>query len=165
MNVHAVDSSSVACHLLDVRRRECDSSNGTLRVECAPLEWWSLPDDTFDLIIDSYVSCHLLGEGQRSRYLNSLAGRLKPGGYLFTSSMGVNDGYYKQFLGIVPSQRAISTDPLNGIAKRLSDSSVADCPSEDEYEVVAAVAEEFEDQVDGRTWTRQVHAALIQRTA
>jgi len=80
------------------------------------LESWPFGNERFDLVLDSYVLCHVIRDEQRRRYLDEMRRVLKPGGYFFSSGFSTDDAYYR---GLIRSDSPIVTDPHNGVSKRL----------------------------------------------
>jgi SAM-dependent methyltransferase len=155
--VHAVDISGTACGILRDRIQFRGQVARRISVEQAALEADDLPDSQYDVILDSYVSCHMLTAEARLAYLRALRRQLRPGGVLYTTSMGAADAYY----GPLARGRKLATDPLNGITKRL------ETPSEFREllntvgPIVDVTAERFVDQVAGSSHRRQVLAGVV----
>jgi 2-polyprenyl-3-methyl-5-hydroxy-6-metoxy-1,4-benzoquinol methylase len=163
--VDAVDISTVALQVLSDRweRMVGASVAGSVQPICSELSARSLPDRRYDLIVDSYVSCHLLSQEDRNDYLDALCSLLSPDGVLYTSAMGVDDEYYSAHVVSQRGRDTIALDPMNGIRKRLQPKSTF---REGLSEVAVpqhSVAESFSDAVAGVATRRQVLAALLTR--
>ena len=131
-------------------------------IEHAILDACAVPEDTYDLVIDSYVSCHLLHEHERVHYLESLLTRVRPGGYLYTACMGKGDTYYRKHH--VAETDPLVTDPLNGITKRLQSRTTFFASAQSLASGAVTVTERFVDVVDGAPYDREVVAALLRRS-
>ena len=160
-DVHAIDASEVACEVLRERAASA-SCPGSIFVEQAVLDFRDVPDEKYDLIVDSYVSCHLLDEDQRLRYLESLLTKLRPGGYLYTACMGAGDSYYLEHR--LNPTGPLATDPLNGVTKRLQSRTSFNASVAELTRGATTVAERFVDVVDGVVHSREVVAALLPRS-
>lgn len=159
--VESVDVSYAACEMLKERLRSMELQSSVVVVEGA-LQPWDLPSGRYDLIIDSYVSCHLLSEEERLAYIDALMCNLAPGGRLYTSCMGGLDGYYKANAN--PGEDVV-TDPLNGIRKLLQDREEFFASNARLAPIRAKAIEHFQDPVGGLRYTRQVLAAVLERPA
>jgi SAM-dependent methyltransferase len=74
--------------------------------------------ESFDFVLDSYVSCHFLNEEICRNYLLDLARITKSGGHLLSIFFSNEDEYYSQLLKNSPDGSLVC-DPANGIWKRL----------------------------------------------
>ena len=163
VTVHAVDGSSVACNLLRLRSLSRRSLLKRLSVQHGRFDVADVPDGSYSMIIDSYVSCHILDPISRRDYLRALMDRLPPGGLLYTAAMGADDAFYSSNLTSTSGGLAVATDPLNGISKLLQ-------PHQtfvDDLRSIAIVAdstvESFVDTVGGAHHRREVLAAVLRR--
>lgn len=158
--VHAIDQSSIAG---EIHRGHVDAADlaGSITVEQGWFAVTDLPDDRYDLIIDSYVSCHILSAEERLRFLDALMSRLRPGGQLYTAGMGDRDSYYHDHL--VPGCDVIALDPYNCVAKLPQPIDVAARDGGVLGHTVASTTERFIDAVNGICEWREVHASLFCR--
>ncbi len=159
LRVHAVDTSGVACDVVRHRADVMQMTENTLTIECGTLDLSSVPDESYDVIIDSYVSCHILDEDKRNEYLGSLLGRLRSGGRLYVAAMGAADAFYAGHI----STGEIATDPANGVSKLLQRQDAFGQRLNDVATVEHTVVETFEDVVSGIAYRRQVLAAVLRR--
>lgn len=157
--VTAVDGSGAACAVLEARADAARFPRKAVHVQNALLSHASLPDDQFDVVIDSYVSCHILSEEERLQYLGALLKQVRPGGSLYTACMSTNDEYYAP----LANGCGVATDPLNGIAKLLQDPTYFASSIATLTPTWHAICEEFTDRVAGLHFQRQVLAAVITR--
>lgn len=159
--VHAVDSSDAACEL-HRRRAQRAGLGAAITVERARADVGSLPEGRYDLVIDSYVTCHLLSPAARLEVLDALLALLTPTGRLYTAGMGEEDTYYRRHRigeGVEP----IAVDPLNSVPKLLQPSDVGARDGEQVGRLVATTTERFVDVVGGRRERREVHASVLAR--
>jgi SAM-dependent methyltransferase len=159
--VLAVDISAVACEVLRdrVRRAGCAES---VSVEQGRIDLDALPAERFDLIVDSYATCHLLSAEARSELLRALVGQLRPGGVLYTAGMGAGDGFYAPLAG-GNGDAAVAVDPHNGIAKLLQAPDTARSDDRNVGHVLATTTEHFVDRVGTTPYHREVRASLLGR--
>jgi SAM-dependent methyltransferase len=160
-SVHAVDASGVACEVLRDRARSLDDLQHRITVEQAHLDTDELPDARYDVVIDSYVSCHLLDGDARRRYLSGLRRLLRRGGTLYTACMGTDDEYYAAHASGTAGAIPIAVDPLNGVAKLLQPRVLFREGLAEFSQIEAVTAERFVDLVAGQTYRREVLAAIV----
>ncbi len=156
--VHAVDVSAAACDILRGRlrgNRQARQSVSILNEELAPNQ---LPDESYDYILDSYASCHMLDDDVRTEYLCSLVSQLNPGGLLYTSAIGHRDEYYEV---AAAGADLVGLDPVNGISKQLDRPTDLFRLLSTVGDVRASTATCFIDHVHGVPASRHVLAALI----
>jgi cyclopropane fatty-acyl-phospholipid synthase-like methyltransferase len=160
-HVHAVDSSEVACSI-HLARAKAVRVNRLIVVEIGSLDLTNLPDDKYDVIIDSYVSCHILSALERQAFLDVLMSRLAPRGRLYTAGMGDKDSFYRRHVACrVPE--TIALDSKNGVPKLLQPADVAARDGDSLGRLCASTTERFTDVVNGRSEMREVHASVLTR--
>ena len=128
-------------------------------VENARVDAEALPESRFDLIVDSYASCHILSIAGRLTFLRALMDRLRPGGLLYTAGMGCRDGYYGEHLR--RGAELIATDPMNEICKLLQ---TEQTPREDEAHIgylIATTSERFTEDSSFDYGLREVRASVL----
>lgn len=123
-----------------------------------------MPDDTYDVILDSYVSCHLLTDDDRLGYLHALLRLLRPDGRLYTACMGLDDVYYRNQVLVNGSGPLVVEDPLNRISKLLQPRATFRMGLRHLAPVVVTTSESFSDTVAGKSYARQVLGAVLQRS-
>lgn len=155
--VDAVDVSPVACELLT--ERVWASGLTSITVTNERLDPGNLPDEQYDIILDSYVSCHILDEDDRRWYLSGLREKLRPGGKLYTACLGADDEYYAE-----QADGLLATDPLNGITKLLQPRSEFKLGLMAVASHSLAIVSTFEDEVRDRTYDREVFAGIMSNT-
>lgn len=157
--VLAVDVSDVACEVLRdrVRRAGCAQS---VSVEQGRIDLDALPTERFDLIVDSYATCHILSAEARSELLRALVGRLRPGGVLYTAGMGADDAFYAPLAGTL-GDGSVAVDPQNEIAKLLQTPATALEDARHVGRLLATTTEHFVDRVGAISYCREVRASLL----
>jgi len=161
--VDAVDASGAACDLLRERLAACSELAGSVRVQRGVLSRGDLPEDTYDVILDSYVSCHLLSDDDRLNYLHALLSRLRRRGRLYTACMGIDDAYYRSHVLDAGPGPLVTADPLNRIRKLLQPRATFGTTLGDLAPTVVTTAASFRDAVAGRLYDRQVLGAVLHR--
>jgi SAM-dependent methyltransferase len=161
--VRALDASGSACTILRERLARSSPLPGSVQVDQGVLNVTDVPEGQYDLILDSYVSCHILSDYDRMRYLETLISHLRPGGVLYTAAMGSDDSYYRTHIVGCDGGLPISSDPLNGVAKLLQTRTSYPARLGDLAPVSLAVVELFDDVVGAGTYAREVLAAAVRR--
>jgi SAM-dependent methyltransferase len=157
--VLAVDVSDVACEVLRDRVLWAGCAE-SVSVEQGRIDLDALPAERFDLIVDSYATCHILSAEARSELLRALVGRLRPGGVLYTAGMGADDAFYAPLAGI-RGDASVAVDPHNGIAKLLQTACTAVEDSRLVGRLLASTTECFVDYVGAIPYHREVRASLL----
>jgi len=157
--VHAVDFSKVALRMTHQLVQQERLQEKVFLSRCSLKGSFPLSSNSFQLALDSYVSCHFLSETERTLYATEMRRVLKPGGVLFSSVMSVDDDYYGPLLGDDPENRIV-VDPKNYIKKQLfTDEEVKNLFSSN-LDLVYFVKLEFEDIVLGKPYWRGVFASI-----
>lgn len=157
--VLAVDVSEVACEILRDRVRLAGCENA-VSVEQGRIDLNALPLERFDLIVDSYATCHVLSTEARGDLLRELLARLRRGGALYTAAMGANDEFYAPLAG-ARGHASVAVDPKNGIAKLLQTPGTALGDARYVGRLLANTTEHFVDYVGGIPYQREVRASLL----
>jgi SAM-dependent methyltransferase len=76
------------------------------------------PDNSFDLVLDSYVFCHFLRDEVGQRFWQDMFRVTRPGGRLLSILFAKDDEYYNRLLRDDKADGYVC-DPANGIWKRL----------------------------------------------
>lgn len=157
--VLAVDVSDVACEALrdSARRAACA---GSVSVEQGRIGLDALPAERFDLIVDSYATCHILSAEVRIDLLRALVGLLRPAGVLYTAGMGADDAFYAP-LARSGGDGSVAVDPKNGIAKLLQPRGSAAADAHHVGRLRATTTEHFIDHVGAVPYRREVRASLL----
>jgi cyclopropane fatty-acyl-phospholipid synthase-like methyltransferase len=160
-DVYAVDFSEAALSQL----RESAAAGGLSdRVHISRqslLEGFSFADEYFDLVIDSYVFCHFLGDDARQGYLSEVRRVLRPGGVFFCSAFSVEDEYYKGM--IIDRGQNLILDPINQIKKKLYREEEMKALFAKKFAIRYFVKFEFEDRVLQTQYRRSVIVTICER--
>jgi SAM-dependent methyltransferase len=161
--VYALDFSEAA--LSELRRAALAAGvNERVLVNSASLEEpLPFPDDSFDLALDSYVSCHFTEESLKQHYFGELRRVLKPSGVLFSSQFSVEDEYYRALIKEEQSSPIIVTDPNNGITKQLYTEAEAKGYFSKHFGLRYFAKFEFEDMVLGRPYRRSILTLVLEK--
>lgn len=159
--VLAVDVSDIACEVLRERVRQAGCA-GSVSVEHGRIGLDALPSERFDLIVDSYATCHILTTEARIGLLRALVGLLRPGGVLYTAGMGAGDAFYAPIACDATSRDGpVAVDPHNGIAKLLQPPGTEAADARNVGRLVATTTERFVDRVATVPYRREVRASLL----
>jgi SAM-dependent methyltransferase len=118
---------------------------------------------SFDLVVDSYVSCHFVTDRAFVDYWAEMRRVLASGGLAYTSQFSVEDAYYATFARGTKSGVVLATDPANGVTKRLFTKPQILSKFGAMLSTVAVETVEFEDVVQGVTYDRSVIGLLLDK--
>lgn len=164
-HVTAIDSSESA---LGEMRRRVESAN--LRESVAIVQHSlgatpvPFPDDSFDFVLDAYVSCHFLADETRHRFWRDMNRIAKPVGYLLSIVFSHEDEYYGRFLTESPDGSLVQ-DPVNGIWKRLYSEVEIKGFVANYFEIVYFAKFEFSDVVLNHAYRRVLLASVLRKSA
>lgn len=158
-HVTAVDFSDAALALAQERVRGKALGDSVEFLQADVKEGIAVDDDSIDLVVDAYVSCHFLTAAERLQYWQEIERVLRDDGQVIWIGMSVDDGYYRTLSSSHP-QRETVVDPLNDVAKRLY--SQADLASMTSEGLTAETTMDlsFTDTVDGDEYQRHVLGAV-----
>lgn len=114
--VHALDFSDEALRRLDVSATEAGVRDRIFPLHHPLQNPFPFPDNSFDLVLDSYVFCHFTDDGLKSFYLDQLRRLVKSYGVVFSSVFSADDEYYDE---LPASWGRTVVDPRNGLTKQL----------------------------------------------
>lgn len=158
--VWAIDGSSAACNLTRTLARERGVQNSIHVVEGQIADVANrLPHDG-DLVLDAYVSCHIISPDALVQYLRTLRLLLRPGGWLLSIHFSVHDEFYAPLARAEVGQ-ILATDPTNGITKHLYRRDELLHHASKAGTVVYDSDLRFVDQVHGRPYRRSILTLAI----
>jgi SAM-dependent methyltransferase len=118
-NVRALDISGYA---LTVAKRKVEAQGLWDRVEfhhgCA-LEGLPQVPEGFDLILDSYMSCHILDGAERKALFKVVQRALSPTGLFVSFGISLQDSFYRAHAKRLAGLHATVCDPITSIEKLL----------------------------------------------
>lgn len=120
-----------------------------------------LTDDSVDLVVDSYFSCHLIEEASLNNYFDEVRRILASDGKLYWAGLGVADEYYQSVANSHPAENVI-VDPLNGIPKKLYDARNLDVELPFGDEPILAMELLFKDDVNKNSYQRSIVSAVFE---
>lgn len=128
------------------------------------LEELPFAERTFDLILDSYVSCHFIQLDEFELFWNHTSRLLGEGGIAFTSMFDVDDEFYEARV-IDHNQRGpVALDRSNKVMKQLVDESYFyNAFTRFGLAVEHSVKYRFYDVVLGRIYRRSILAAILRK--
>jgi SAM-dependent methyltransferase len=121
------------------------------------------PAFSFDLVLDSYVSCHFTDPALQQAYWSDLLRLTKPDGHLFSSLFSVEDEYYRRVGRLIEPERNIVVDPNNGIVKQLYTESQIKRFFDGLFSTKYFAKFEFVDIVLGQAYRRSVFSFVLER--
>ena len=161
--VHAVDMSPTALRHLD----RAALSAGVRKQIIVHQQALDIPfpfeNNFFDLVLDSYVSCHFTDDQFKEGYRQQLHRVTKPGGFVFSSQFSVEDEYYAKILEDNKDGGKLVTDPRNEITKRLYAGDEIKNFFRVEFEIPYFVKLEFDDEVQQTVYRRSIFAIVLRK--
>jgi SAM-dependent methyltransferase len=121
------------------------------------------PTGSFDLVLDSYVSCHFLDSDLRARFVAQVSRVLTDRGQLFSTQFSTDDEYYRDLLTEPAAADPVVIDPRNGIAKQLYSRAAAQSIFASLGTLRYFAQFDFTDFVVGRDYRRSVFVLLVQK--
>jgi SAM-dependent methyltransferase len=159
-NVTAVDF----CHSALVRTSAAVAASGVsdrVSIVSADLNQpFPFLDAQFDLVVDSYLSCHFLDDKVIAAYWNEMARVVRPDGFVFSSVFTTDDQYYQYSLRETCGELPFVTDPANGITKRLYTDEEFKNVIRTSFDILHFVRFEFSDTVLGQAYMRQLFVVM-----
>ncbi|TWT49000.1 class I SAM-dependent methyltransferase [Botrimarina hoheduenensis] len=162
-NLTAVDASPAA---VEIATRSVRRSSVTSRVcvnEQVLGEVWPYADETFDLVLDSYVLCHYSDEEFIHSYLRQMRRTLSPDGIAYSAFFSTSDSYYRAVGLPVADCSNTVVDPHNGLRKRLYEFDELSSLLGEYFKIEAKVDFRFDDTCIGERYERSVLAFLMRR--
>lgn len=118
-NVRALDISGYA---LSVAKRKVEAQGLWDRVEfhhgCALRGLPQIPQG-FDLILDSYMSCHIMDSAERKTLFKAVQQALSPTGVFVSFGISLQDSFYRAHVKRLAGLHATVCDPITSIEKLL----------------------------------------------
>lgn len=161
--VHAVDFSDAALHQLDLLARQERVDQKLTSYKSLLEEPFPFEDNSFDLVLDSYVFCHFTDTNLKLHYREELHRVTKPGGAIFSSLFSVDDEYYADILKSEGNSGKIVVDPNNGITKELYTEEEIKKFFSERFNLQYFVEFQFQDVVLGAPYRRNIFAMVLRR--
>jgi SAM-dependent methyltransferase len=120
-------------------------------------------DASFDLVLDSYVSCHFLDADLREHFVSEIGRVLGDRGQLFSTQFSTEDEYYRALITNLHAVDPIVVDPRNGIAKQLYARTTAQTIFATLGDLPYFAQFDFTDFVIERNYRRSVFALLLEK--
>jgi SAM-dependent methyltransferase len=158
--VYAVDLSSTAVESTGRLAAAADVADRVHASRGQLDRGFPFQDESFDLVLDSYVFCHLSEISVREAYRHEMYRVAKSNGYVLSTVFSLDDSYYGPLLH---GEDRTVVDPRNGIAKRLYAEQEIRTFYETEFRVAFFARLEFPDVVLGRTYWRSILAYLLRK--
>ena len=159
--VHAIDSSETALNELKQAATAANVADRITVYDQSLQPSFPFENDLFDLVLDSYVFCHIVDDEMRQNYRRELKRVTRPGGLVFSSVFSVNDEYYSTVARSTTTSEKVVTDPNNGITKRLYTRTEIKTFFRLDFEIPYFIEFEFDDVVLGKSYRRNVLASIL----
>jgi SAM-dependent methyltransferase len=161
--VFAVDFSPTALAAVECEADRLGLKDNLSIAKVNILDRMPFQENSFDLCIDSYVSCHFVDQTQFHAYWTELTRITKPGGFIFSSVFSNDDEYYKIIAAHSGKHSPVVTDPINGISKRLYREGEIKSSFPTILKLYYFLKFQFHDIVLGRDYTRSLYIAILQK--
>jgi len=120
------------------------------------------PTESYDLVLDSYVSCHFLADRGWHAFWRELRRVTKNGGRVLSIAFSLDDEYYSKLLKDSPDGRLVC-DPANGIWKRLHSEEEIKGLYAQYFAVEYFSKFEFMDEVLGKNFRRVIFSSVLKK--
>lgn len=158
--VDAIDYSGNALAELERRAKKADVASN-IRMHHRPLgREFPFEADSFDLVLDIYVSCHFLDDDLKRHYGQEIRRVLKANGTLISVVFSTEDEYYRR-LATDLHNGTIVVDPANQIPKQLYDEPGIKNFWMTWFSLLYFAKLEFADSVCGECYGRSVFALAL----
>jgi SAM-dependent methyltransferase len=160
--VHAVDISKVALNKLKSAAKKAGVEERIIVHNVSIDNKFPFEENSFDIIIDSYVFCHFIDQISKQKYRDELYRLIRDEGYVFISLFSVDDRYYKEFIELGNNDNIV-VDKNNGITKQLY---TEECIKEFfsvKFTIHYFVKFEFIDLVLGKPYMRSILALILKK--
>ena len=163
-SVTALDFADAAISQTARRARRAGLTNKISVAQRSFEEAIPYPNDSFDFVLDSYVSCHFLHKESRDRLYREIGRVVRPTGSVLSIGFSTEDEYYAQFIHD-RSACPLVLDPVNGIGKRIySEPAIKDSFAH-AFSIEYFVKFEFDDVVLGDHFQRVVFCSVLKSHA
>lgn len=161
--VHAIDSSERALIGLKQAATAANVADRITIYDQSLQPSFPFENDLFDLVLDSYVFCHIVDDEMRQTYRSELRRVTRPGGLVFSSVFSVEDEYYHTVGQFAKMSEKVVTDPNNRITKRLYTYDEISTFFRADFEIPYFAQFEFDDVVLDKIYRRSILASILKR--
>jgi SAM-dependent methyltransferase len=161
--VHAVDSSKTALCQLDHFSKIAGVRNRIISYDAALDKVFPFKDNSFDLVLDSYVFCHFIDDRLKSHYKSELHRVTKPKSIVFSSLFSTDDNYYKELIDNGHGNGDIVVDPNNGVTKQLYTETTIKEFFASHFNLLYFVKFRFTDIVLSKPYERSILILILQK--
>jgi SAM-dependent methyltransferase len=161
--VVAADFSPTALAAADQLAAASDLRDRVQSIQLNLFEKLPFADSSFDVCVDSYVSCHF-DDATYLHYWEELARVTRERGLLFTSMFSSDDEYYAGIARSHPAEFPYVTDPINGLTKRLYDEEAFQSLFRTPLSIIYFAKFQFVDRVLGTDYRRSLLVSLLQKS-
>lgn len=118
--VHALEVSGRAIEISSELLASHSISSRVKLHHGSALESLPTAESGFDLVLDSYMSCHILAPKERAQLLLKIHNVLAPDGIFVSLGVSLDDSFYAPHAGLAKNGCAHVCDPITGIDKLLT---------------------------------------------
>jgi ubiquinone/menaquinone biosynthesis C-methylase UbiE len=163
--VHALDFSHVALRETQRAALRAGVEDKIHLYKCSLFQGLPFKDESFDLLVDSYVFCHFTDDAFKHAYRQELRRVARPGGKIFCSVFSKEDQYYGSLIENPDDPTPIVVDPRNGIRKQLYTPQAISQFFSEEFDILFRAALEFVDSVEHRPYSRHILALMLEKAS
>lgn len=109
----------------------------------------------YSLILDSYMSCHVIDLHERAVLFESLRGALAPDGVFVSLCIGIGDAFYSSYATDANSETTTVCDPVSTIEKRLISERFASREYSQHFHVRRVGTVGMTDSMAGQSFSKQ----------
>ncbi len=161
-DVTALDYSDLVLKEALRRATEAGLSEKVSVVKHSLPERTPFPENSFDFVLDAYLSCHFLRNDIWEHFWSEMGRITKPGGHLLSIVFSLEDEYYRQLLKDSPDGSLVC-DPANGIWKRLYSEQEIRKLFVRKFDLEYFAKFEFSDEVFNNAYRRVVFTSVLRK--
>lgn len=117
--VHAIDLSEYAVELAKLNIKGNNLTN-EIQLDNICFFDFNSGNEQYDILLDSYMSCHLINDGERKGFFEKVSSLLKPGGLFISYGISRADSFYASFARNNALKPVSISDPITKIPKYLT---------------------------------------------
>lgn len=161
-NVTALDFSDLVLEKTLRGAKEARLSDKVSVVKHSLPERTPFRAESFDLVLDAYLSCHFLRRDIWENFWAEMNRVAKPGGNLLSITFSLEDEYYRQLLKDSPDGSLVC-DPANGVWKRLYSEEEIKTLHARKFKLEYFAKFQFSDSVLDRPYQRVVFTSVLRK--
>lgn len=163
INVLGIDFSDVALELMRKRLIETNAKKFVDCLNCDLNDGIPLDNSSYDLVLDSYFSCHFINNDSYQFMQSEIKRILKPKGKVIKIHLDADDSYYLQRKEYETEFGFVSYDKQNGIRKNHYNVDAYLKEKEVDYNVLLVKKINFDDLVLNQKFTRSIFVSILEK--